>query len=359
MARVYLDHAATTPMRPAACEAVLEGMARWANPSSPHAEGRAARAAMEGARRRIKAALGWEHELVFTSGASEAVALAIGRQARPRPVLAGATEHLAVLRACPEDATTIPVGADGRIDAAALDGLLRHRPGALVAVQHVNPETGVIQPLAALAERIRQAAGILLADCAQSAGKRPLPPADLLAISAHKLGGPPGVGAMLVRDRSLITARGGAQEGGYRAGTQNLPAILGFAAALEEDASDMRALHPELRASLDDAVAALGGTVVAGSSERLPAIASYRFPGIAAAALLIRLDLAGFAVSAGSACSSGSIHASHVMRAMSLDEAAAREVIRVSLGWTTTRDDVARFADALGRIVPPVAARAA
>ena len=210
---------------------------------------------------------------------------------------------------------------------------------------------------------------MLFADCAQGAGKLPLcPHADLIAVSAHKLGGPPGIGALLARDLALLAPDGSGQERGYRAGTENLPAILGFAAALEAaPAGDPIApwATPLLawREGLDDAVLAMGGAIVGGhftrGAAKLPTIASYRLPGVKAAALLIRLDLMGFAVSAGSACSSGSIHASPVLTAMGYDEAVASEVIRVSFGWTTTGEEVAAFAAALGRIADEARSRAA
>jgi cysteine desulfurase len=193
LARTYLDHAATTPMRPQAIAAVAEGMTRWANPSSPHAEGRAARAALEDARRRIAAALDWPHHVILTSGASEAIALAF-RGRSDVPMLA--VEHDAVLRA--GRGTIIPVGADGLPTAI---------PDGFVAIQSANSETGVLQDVAPAGLR----------DCSQTAGKLALPDADMIVVSAHKLGGPPGIGALLVRDLGLLEPTGG-QERGYRAG---------------------------------------------------------------------------------------------------------------------------------------------
>src|SRR3546814_685144 len=192
--RIYLDHAAATSVGAAARQAMLEALDRWANPSSVHAEGRAARAALEDARQRILKGLGasGRSRLVFTSGASEALALALGRTRMTRRLI-GATEHDAVLRAAP-DAERIPVDRHGRIDLDALSLLLASGDGeALVAVQHVNNETGVIQDIPAIAEVVRGCGGILLVDAAQSAGKLPLPDADLIAVSAHKFGGPPGI----------------------------------------------------------------------------------------------------------------------------------------------------------------------
>lgn len=336
--RVYLDHAATTPMLPAARAAMMDACARWANPSSPHAEGRAARVALEEARARIKAALGWEHALVFTSGASEAATIAL--RGWGGACLVSAVEHDAIRRARPE-AGILPVSPGGLADAAEING--RPPPtfvgeGFLVAVQSVNSETGVIQ-VASIGDHIR-ARGVWLADCAQSAGKLPLPYADMAIVSAHKLGGPPGIGALLARDLALLRPTGG-QEQGYRGGTENLPAIMGFAAALETRGS--RAHLPGLRARLDAAVRGAGGEVVADASPRLPEIASYRLPGMTAAAQLIRLDLAGIAVSAGSACSSGTLRPSAVLTAMGWSETAAREVIRVSFAPETGDAEVDAF----------------
>ena len=206
-----------------------------------------------------------------------------------------------------------------------------------MAIQHINNETGVIQPL----DRIDRDGVILFADCAQSAGKLPLPEADMIAISAHKFGGPPGIGALLIRDLTLIEPSGG-QEQGYRAGTENLPAVLAMAAALESR-EDWLSRAAALRARLDDGVEAAGGVIVARDAERLPMIASYRMPGVPARAQLIQFDLQGISVSAGSACSSGSLKTSHVLGAMGWDEAAAAEVVRVSFGPGTGMADVERF----------------
>jgi cysteine desulfurase len=348
--RIYLDHAATTPLLPEARAAMAEGLERWANPSSPHAEGRAARAALEDARARIKAALGWPHTLIFTSGASEALALALSR-AKAGARLISAVEHDAVRRAAP-DAEIVPVASDGLVDPERIAG---ERP--LVAVQAVNSETGVVQPLDTIAERVREKGGLLLADCAQSAGKLPLPDADFIAVAAHKLGGPPGIGALLVRDLGSLDAIGG-QERGYRPGTENLPAALGFAAALEARRPWLERAG-ELRIHLEAKIEAAGGIVVARGSPRLPAIGSYRMPGVAAMAQLIQFDLAGIAVSAGSACSSGSVKPSPVLAAMGWDETAAREVIRVSFGPDTSRAEIWRFAELWTRLARDAKRRAA
>ncbi|KQX20205.1 MULTISPECIES: cysteine desulfurase family protein [unclassified Sphingomonas] len=348
--RLYLDHAATTPLCPAARVAMAQALDRWANPSSPHAEGRAARAALEDARARIGRALGHDGAIIFTSGATEAIEIVL-RRAKAERRFVSAVEHDAVRRAA-SGATVLPVASDGL--AGALPEAAR---GALVAVQAVNNETGVIQPLDSLAAEVRAGGGLLLADCAQSAGKMALPDADFIALSAHKLGGPPGIGALLIRDLSTLAPSGG-QEQGYRGGTENLPAVLGFAAAIEAGAGWIdRAAG--LRARLDAAIAAAGGTVVAGTRERLPTIASYRMPGVAATAQLIRFDMAGIAVSAGSACSSGSLKPSHVLAAMGWEEEAAREVVRISFGRDTSEADIDRVAAEWQAIARSARARAA
>ncbi len=332
LSRIYLDHAATTPMRPEAAAAVIEGMTRWANPSSPHAEGRAARAALEDARRRIAAALDWPHHVILTSGASESAAIALrGRTG----IGLAAIEHDAVLRAA-EQPVMLGVDMGGRVVA-------QDSSPAAIALQSANSETGVVQP---------HVAGFRIADCSQTAGKLPLPDADIVIVSAHKLGGPPGIGALLVRDLGVIEPTGG-QERGYRGGTENLPGALGFAAALEAP-RDWVAGMEQLRADLDAAIIAAGGEVVAQGSPRIATIGAYRMPGVSSAAQLIRLDMAGFAVSAGSACSSGSMRPSHVLAAMGYPPDVAAEIVRVSFGWTTTPDDVARFARAWAAIARDV-----
>ena len=347
-ARLYLDHAATTPMLAAARAAMLDGVDRWANPSSPHAEGRTARAALEDARSRIKAALGWAGELIFTSGASEAIAIGLGRT-QADAVIVAATEHDAVNRAQPE-AYFLPVGNDGLVAADALTGRLGALAARapLVAIQSANNETGVLQPLDVLVEVTHRAGGIAFADCSQSAGKLPLPSADMIAVSAHKLGGPPGIGALLINDLALIAPSGG-QEKGYRSGTENLPAALGFAAAVEANRGWLTRAA-DLRAHLDGAIEAAGGSVVARSAPRIATIAAYHMPGLASSAQLIQFDMAGIAVSAGSACSSGTLKSSRVLAAMGWDEKDASEVVRVSFGPETSRADIYRFLEIWKRI---------
>nr|WP_275588779.1 aminotransferase class V-fold PLP-dependent enzyme [Croceicoccus hydrothermalis] len=338
----YLDHAASAPILPQARDALLRGMMLNANASSPHAPGRAARAALEQARADVADALGWKGEVVFTSGASEALSIALHRSHATRRIVSQ-VEHDAVTRHA-TGAARIPVGVAGMI----APGDLPDVDGALVAIQQVNNETGVIQPLDALGQAIRAGGGLLLADCSQGAGKIPMPAVDMSVISAHKFGGPTGIGALLLRDFGLIAPDGG-QERGYRGGTENVPGAMAMAAALQAGHGWMNdALR--LRSMLENAIIDLGGEVVADRSPRIATIGSYRLPGVAAAVQLIRLDSAGIAVSAGSACSSGSLRTSHVLSAMGMDDKSAGEVIRVSIGPDTRDADIERFLDVWGDI---------
>ncbi len=341
MQRLYLDHAATTPVIREAREAILDGLDRWANPSSPHSEGRAARAALENARTRIGAALGWTDEIILTSGASEALDIVLQRSNCDAHLIS-AVEHDAVTRGG-NAPVFLPVTHDGVVDLIRLSALIAAQKATrpLIAVQHVNNETGVIQPIAAIAEIVKAFGGLLLVDASQSAGKMALPHADFIAVSAHKLGGPPGIGALLVRQFASLAPSGG-QEQGYRGGTENLPATLGFAAALDAG-FDWMDRAATLRTMLDLAITEAGGVVVAASTPRIATIASYHMPGVSASSQLIGFDMEGIAVSAGSACSSGTLKTSHVLGAMGWGVRAASEVVRVSFGPQTSFDDVARF----------------
>jgi cysteine desulfurase len=339
--RIYLDHAATTPLLPVAREAMADGYARWANPSSPHAEGRAAKAMLEKARTQIAAAYGWPGEVLFTSGSSEALAMALTRSAVTRR-LASAVEHDAVLRAA-YDIALVPVEATGLVDRAALDAAMAGEGRAVVAIQWANSETGIRQPIGDLAEQVHAAGHLLLVDAAQmpvDADHEGTRHADFVALSAHKRGGPIGVGALLVRDLATLDPTGG-QERGYRPGTENMPGIIGYAAALGE-AEDV-ARYADLRAHLDREIKASGGEPVLAGALRHPAIGSYRMPGVAATTQLIRFDMAGIAVSAGSACASGSMKPSHVLSAMGWDMQESQEVVRVSFGRSTTRAELDAF----------------
>jgi cysteine desulfurase len=250
----------------------------------------------------------------------------------------------------------IPVGPDGLIDEAALDAVLA-AGSSLIAIQHVNNETGVIQPLEALAEKVRAAGSLLLADCAQSAGKLPMPEADFIAACGHKLGGPPGIGVLLVRDLATLEAVGG-QEKGYRRGTQDMPGALGFAAALAAKPYAMGKLS-ELRVRLENGVRQSGGIVIGDESPRIATIGAIALPGASSASLLVRLDLAGIAVSSGSACSSGKMKASEVLAAMNVPDDIASGFIRVSFGPSTSEADVDRFLGEWRRIAERAGAKAA
>lgn len=339
--RIYFDHAATTPVLAEAREAMARGLDLWANPSSPHGEGRAARKALEEARQNVAEVLGWRHDVIFTSGASEAVAI-VARRARVPGRAMLATEHDIVPASMGEGAEVVPVGRDGLIDMAALDAVLARGP-SLVAVQQVNNETGVVQPIDAIAATVRETGSLLLADCAQSAGKLPLPDADFIAISAHKFGGPPGIGALLVRDPGTLEASGG-QEKGYRRGTQNLPGAMGMAAALQSRAFE-RAMPrlAELRQRLDEGVRGAGGVVIAEGAERIANIGAVALPGAQSSGLLVQFDLTGFAVSMGSACSSGAMKKSRVLKAMRVDPAVASSFLRISFGPSTSEADIDAF----------------
>lgn len=357
---MYLDHAATTPLRPEAREAMLRGFELWANPSSPHAEGRAARAALEDARARVKAALNWDGEVIFTSGASEALAIGLGRAKADRTLIS-AVEHDAVFRAAP-GAEVLPLAEDdagrARLDPEMLESALA-RPGrAVVAVQSVNSETGTIlipHDDQRIVRPVRDAGGIFLADCSQSAGRVPLPDADLIVVSAHKLGGPIGIGALLVRDFALLEPSGG-QERGYRSGTENLPGALGFAAALEAGGIESWATSYPERFEFKDMLLRHGEVLRPGvQCSHIIAVASER---LSAAALLIRLDAMGFAISAGSACSSGTLKQSRALTAFGIDPDLADRTVRVSIGWNTTTAELGAFAEAWREVASEAQVRA-
>jgi cysteine desulfurase len=357
MTRIYFDHAATTPVLPEAREAMARALDIWANPSSPHGEGRAARKALEDARQTVADVLGWRHDVIFTSGASEAVTIACKR-AQVRGRAYGATEHDIVPASMGEAASVLPVGEDGLIDIAALDAALAMGP-TLVAIQQVNNETGVIQPIEEITAKVKAAGSLLLADCAQSAGKLPLPDADFIAVSAHKFGGPPGIGALLVRDLVSLEASGG-QEKGYRRGTQNLPGAMGMAAALESRAFEKAMPRlAELRRHLDQGVKAAGGAIIAEGSDRIANIGAIASAGGQSSGLLVQLDLAGFAVSMGSACSSGAMKESRVLKAMHVDPEFASSFLRISFGPSTTEAEIELFLAEWRRIAERAAQRAA
>ena len=329
-----------------------EGFALWANPSSPHAEGRKARAALEDARERVKRALGWQGEVIFTSGASEAAAL--GRSwSRADEQMLSTVEHDAILKpafGAKIYRTELPVAQTGQTDLAklqqALEDARRHDEIPLAIVQDINSETGNRQDSASISHSVREAGGILLADCAQSAGKFPLPDADMLIVSAHKFGGPIGIGALLVTDFNLMDAPGG-QERGYRRGTENLPGVLGMAAALEACGDPY--LDPAIHEPLDQLAQEcrdLGGTWLSDRlSDPTPYIRAIAMPNMSGSAQVMRFDMAGISVSQGSACSSGTMKTSHVLQAMQVEPEVAERTIRASFGWNTTRQEVERFCE--------------
>lgn len=344
---IYLDHAATTPLRPEAREAMARGFELWANPSSPHAAGRAARAALEDARERMLDKFRWDGEIIFTSGASEAAALALG-SANARERFVSAVEHDAVLSAAP-GAPRLAVLPNGEVDQDALAVVLAGASDPLVAIQWFNSETGCQQDLGNIVEIVHDAGGLIVTDCAQSAGKYPLPhDVDMVIVAAHKFGGPIGVGALLVREYEMLVPQGG-QERGYRRGTENLPGVLGMAAALEAGAYphylEDDGVWDAKRRFIDEARRAGGtwfGDRVEGQSGYIDAIS---MPGMSGASQLMRFDMAGIAVSQGSACSSGSMRRSHVLEAMGVAPELADRTIRMSIGWTTTAAEIERFAE--------------
>ncbi|MEO7679481.1 MAG: aminotransferase class V-fold PLP-dependent enzyme, partial [Sphingomonas sp.] len=272
---------------------------------------------------------------IFTSGTSEALSIVLSRAVAARRLIA-ATEHDSVIRAS-VGAAMLPVDRNGVVDLATLDAALAGGATSVVAVQWANSETGVLQPLDAIAARVHALGGLLLVDAAQAPPGTILACTDFVALSSHKRGGPAGIGALLVRDLATLEPSGG-QERGYRSGTENVPGALGYAAALADIPDSAR--WSALRARLDDAIVRSGGEVVARDVARHPAIGSYRMPGVESAVQLIRFDLAGIAVSAGSACASGSMKPSHVLTAMGWSERAAREVVRISFGVATSDSDV-------------------
>ena len=346
----YLDANATEPLRTQARDAVAAALDVTGNPSSVHAAGRAARRIMEDARDSLAARFGGRAaDLVFTSGGTEADALAIHALGAGHRLIIGATEHDAV-RAAARGAEVLPVDRSGVADLDALAALLENRPPALVCLMLANNETGVVQPIADAAGLCRRHGARLHVDAVQAAGRmavdlRALGAASL-AVSSHKLGGPAGAGALLLApDMSSIAPliAGGGQERGRRGGTPPVAVIAGFAAAAAAS-GDSSALAP-LRDAAEAAAVACGAVVCGADASRLPNTTCLALPGVRADAQVIALDLAGVAVSAGAACSSGKVAASHVLDAMGFG-ALAGQAIRVSLPWNATWADVAAFAEA-------------
>ena len=347
---IFFDANAGDWLRPEAMAAMAEAAQMPGNPSSVHGPGRAARAALEQARGQIAAFVGAQAKsLIFTSGGTEANALALHALSQgERRVLYGATEHDSV-RAAAAGGVVLPVGREGLLDLAQLEQALAGGSPALVAVMLANNETGVIQPIADIARLCHAHGALLHVDAVQALGRMPVDlialGADSLALSAHKAGGPKGIGALaLGRDfapEPLI--RGGGQERGWRGGTHHLPGAMGFAAAL----APHPAAHLAWRERIAAAATAAGAVIAGAGAPRLANSLNLILPGVRADLQLIRLDLAGFAVSAGAACSSGKVARSHVLEAMGYGAEAA-EAIRVSLSWRTTEPEVDALIAAYG-----------
>jgi cysteine desulfurase len=384
---IYLDHAATTPVRSEVRAAMLPflGEEAFGNPSSAHRFGRTARSALEAARQRVASAVGAKaREVLFTSGGTEADNLAILGLAEAAArggswdrlhLLSSPTEHKAVLAALAEakrrgaQVTYLPVDADGVVDLDALEqalaGRLRGGKPVLVSVMWVNNEVGTIQPITAIADRCRAAHVPLHVDGVQALGKVPVDlgavPCDVLALSAHKLGGPKGVGALVVRGELGLHPQihGGSQQRGVRPGTENVAGIVGFGAAAELAASEQPASAARL-AALRDAfaqalVAAVPDAVIHGQgAERSPAILSISAPGTDSEAMLMHLDLAGVAAASGSACTTGSVEPSHVLEAMGIPRELAVAAVRFSFGALSTAEQVPLVAEAYATIVARV-----
>ncbi|MGB6540717.1 MAG: cysteine desulfurase family protein [Xanthobacteraceae bacterium] len=374
--RVYLDWNATAPMRREAREALHDALALAGNPSSVHAEGRAARSLIERARAEVAALVGAKPaDVFFTSGGTEANMLALtpaietAGEKRPRErLLMSAIEHSSVRaggRFPAEAIADIAVDADGRVNLAALAQVLANAPRPLVSIMLANNETGVVQPVAEAAAIVHAAGGLLLVDAVQAVGRVPCDigalGADLLTLSAHKIGGPKGVGA-LVRASEAIhfpdpLIRGGGQERGMRAGTENVAGIAAFgaaAAAVGQQAATEAAHMLALRNELEGGLRAISlNAVIFGAgtgAERLPNTTLFALEGMKAETAVIAFDLEGVAVSSGAACSSGKVQPSHVLAAMGVSPALVRGAVRVSLGWTTTKADIDRFLDAWRKV---------
>lgn len=365
--RVYLDWNATTPLRREAREAMAAAWDLGGNPSSIHAEGRRARGLVEDARATVAAAVGAEpRNVVFTSGGTEANALALtpgisgqSKQAIEQ-LIVSSVEHVSVLaggRFAPDRVARAPVHGSGLLDLDALRTMLAGGPPALVSVMLANNETGAIQPVAGVADLVHAAGGLLHVDAVQALGKIEFNikelGADLLSVSAHKIGGPTGIGALILAANlngppALI--RGGGQERGRRAGTENVPAIAGFGAAVraamatrEGDMARVETLRNRLEQGLRQTQGNGQGSVIFSHDvARLPNTTLFGVPGLKAETAIIGFDLEGIAVSSGSACSSGKVQPSHVLEAMGFGPELAKSAIRFSLGWETIEADIDR-----------------
>ena len=357
---VYLDYNATAPVRPEAVAAVARALEATGNASSVHRFGRMARRLVEDAREAVAALVGALPEaVVFTSGGTESNNTAL-RGAGSERLLVSAGEHDSVLHVAPE-ADRIPLKADGVIDLDALAAMLAGdaRP-AFISVMLANNETGVIQPLAEAVALAREHGALVHCDAVQAAGKIPVDftalGVDFMSLSAHKMGGPPGVGALVIAGGVEIAPliRGGGQERRRRAGTENPPGIAGFGAvaALAAGEAERGGALAELRDGLERRLGALApeARIYGADAPRLPNTSCLGLPGVAAETQVMALDLAGVAVSAGSACSSGKVTPSHVLRAMGASEAESGSAIRVSLGWRSEAAHIDRFIEAWGAL---------
>jgi cysteine desulfurase len=365
--RSYFDWNATAPLRPQAREALLGALAAAGNPSSVHAEGRAARSLVERAREQVASLIEAQPaDVFFTSGGTEAnmaaltPAIETAGEKRPRDqLLMSAIEHSSVRsggRFPREAIADIPVTADGRVDLSALEEMVGRTARPLVSLMLANNETGVIQPVAEAACLVHAAGGLLHVDAIQAVGRIPCDirqiEADIVTLSAHKIGGPKGVGALIRRNEDVHLPepliRGGGQERGFRAGTENVIGIVAFGAAAaaahaarSAEAARMVTLRDRLEAGLK---AASQSVVIFGeTAERLPNTTLFAANGMKAETAVIAFDLEGIAVSSGAACSSGKVQPSHVLAAMGVSPALLRGAVRVSLGWSTTEADIERF----------------
>ena len=362
MSRTYLDYNATAPLRAEAREALVAAL-DIGNPSSVHEEGRKARALVETARADVAALVSAPAEtVIFTSGGTEACNLALGLRQAPageiKRLLVSAIEHSAVLAAAEESVLPVellPVTADGVVDMAALDAALQDETPALVCVMLANNETGVIQPIAEIAAKTRAHGSLLFCDAVQAAGKMPIDifalGVDALSLSGHKLGAPMGIGALVTRPAVVVPPQllGGGQELGRRAGSENISGIAAFAAAAKAAMRDLNdfANLAELRDDMEAALLAVQPqTEIFGKhADRLANTSCFALGGLNSETLVMALDLAGVAVSAGSACSSGKVSRSHVLAAMGAETHISKGVLRVSLGWQSNREDTEKLVD--------------
>lgn len=349
----YLDHNATSPLRPAAFDAMVEALQAGGNPSSVHRSGRTARARVDAARRQVATLIGARPtEIVFTSGGTEANNSALAGAGRKR-VMASAVEHDSVLKAArglERGMEIMPVDGNGIVDLGTLEKCLAaSAEPALVSVMFANNETGVLQPIADVV-RLAHAAGALVhCDAVQGAGKVPVDfcglGVDYLSLSAHKLGGPAGVGALVVRNGApFVPDRlGGGQESNRRAGTENLAGIAGFGAAATEATGGLTTM--EWRKRLETALLEIApaARVYGAGADRLPNTTCISMPGVRAETQVMAFDLAGICVSAGAACSSGKVTRSAVLLAMGVEPAEAETALRISFGWNTVSEDIERL----------------